>query len=200
MTRLHSSTFGARGFTAAGVYWRCHLSTHGRMRPTQKENSMSTIKDYSAEEWKAISGAPVAAGLLITLSDASGPVGIAKEAMAVGKAISESAVADASELVKAIAESAKPGGGRPELPDVPTGDRAKATETLLGVIKNAVATVQAKSPAEVQGYKTWLASVATKVSQASKEGGFLGIGGTLVSREEQDALKQLADVLGVSPS
>jgi hypothetical protein len=161
---------------------------------------MSTIKDYSAEEWKAISGAPVAAGLLITLSDASGPVGIAKEAMAVGKAISQSAVADASELVKAIAESAKPGGGRPELPDVPTGDRAKATETLLGVIKNAVAAVQAKSPAEVQGYKIWLASVATEVSQASKEGGFLGIGGTLVSREEQDALKQLADVLGVSPS
>jgi hypothetical protein len=39
--------------------------------------------------------------------------------------------------------------------------------------------------------------VAEKVSQASKEGGFLGIGGTVVSREEQEGLKQLADALGV---
>ena len=58
---------------------------------------MSKKTDYSPEEWKAISGAPVAAGLFITLSDASGPVGIAKEAMAVGKAITESAVGDAPE-------------------------------------------------------------------------------------------------------
>jgi hypothetical protein len=46
---------------------------------------MSTKTDYSAEEWKAISGAPVAAGLLITLSDPSGAVGITKEALAVGQ-------------------------------------------------------------------------------------------------------------------
>ncbi len=65
---------------------------------------MSTKNDYSAEEWKAITGAPVAAGLYITLADASGPVGIAKEAMAVGKAITESAGADAPEVVKALAE------------------------------------------------------------------------------------------------
>jgi hypothetical protein len=58
--------------------------------------------------------------------------------------------------------------------------------------------VQTKSPAEVGSYKTWLASVAEKVSKASKEGGFLGVGGTLVSREEQEALTQLADVLGTS--
>jgi hypothetical protein len=40
--------------------------------------------------------------------------------------------------------------------------------------------------------------VATKVSQASKEGGFLGIGGTLVSADEQAALQQLSDVLGIA--
>jgi hypothetical protein len=91
---------------------------------------MSTKNDYSAEEWKAISAAPVAAGLLITLSDASGPVGIAKEAMAVGKAISDSALGDAPEIVKSVGESVRSGGGRPELPDVPHGDRAKTKEAL----------------------------------------------------------------------
>jgi hypothetical protein len=40
--------------------------------------------------------------------------------------------------------------------------------------------------------------VAAKVSQASKEGGFLGIGGTPMSRDEQEALEQVADVLGVN--
>jgi hypothetical protein len=159
---------------------------------------MSKKNDYSDAEWKAISGAPVAAGLLITLADASGPVGIAKEALAVGKAISESGGGgDAPEIVKALAESVK-SGARPELPDVPTGDRAQMKAALVNILKTAVAAVQTKSPAEVEPYKTWLASVATKVSQASKEGGFLGIGGTLVSADEQAALKQLSEVLGIA--
>src|SRR4029450_6466097 len=158
---------------------------------------MSTKNDYSAEEWKAISAAPVAAGLLITLSDASGPVGIAKEAMAVGKAISDSALGDAPEIVKSVGESVRSAGGRPELPDVPHGDLAKTKEALISVIKTAVGALQTKSPTEVESYKAWLVSVAAKVAQASKEGGFLGIGGTLVSNDEQEALKQLTDVLGV---
>jgi hypothetical protein len=160
---------------------------------------MSNKTHYSAEEWKAISAAPVAAGLLITLSDPSGPVGIAKEAVAVGSAISQSASGDAPEIVKALAENVKSGGGRPEMPDVPSGDRAQTKAALIGAIRTAVGAVQSKSPGEVDGYKRWLASVATKVAHASKEGGFFGIGGTVVSSDEQEALKQLSEFLGVSP-
>jgi hypothetical protein len=159
---------------------------------------MSTKNDYSAEEWKAISGAPVAAGLIITLSDASGPVGIAKEALAVGKAIRDSAQAEAPEIVKALAEAVNSGAERPELPDLPTGDRAQAKAGLIGTIRTAVGAVERKSPSEVEAYKTWLASVAARVAQASKEGGFFGIGGTLVSRDEQEGLDLLAGVLGVN--
>jgi hypothetical protein len=159
---------------------------------------MSTKADYSPDEWKAISGAPVAAGLLVTLADASGPVGVAKEALAVGKAIAHSSLGDAPEIVKALAENVKSGAGRPELPDVPTGDRTQTKNALIGAIKTAVKAVESKSPAEVEPFKAWLASVAAKVSQASKEGGFLGFGGTLVSPEEDEALKQLSDVLGIS--
>ena len=158
---------------------------------------MSTKNDYSAEEWKAITGAPVAAGLLITLSDASGILGIAKEAMAVGKAITDSAGGDAPEIVKELAASVKNGGGRPELPVVPTGDRAQTEVALVGALQKAIGVVEKKSPGEVGAYKKWLASVATKVSEASKEGGFLGIGGTPVSPAEQKALRHLNEVLGV---
>ena len=158
---------------------------------------MSTKNDYSSEEWKAISGAPVAAGLFIVLADASGPVGISKEAHAVRNAITDAARGDAPEIIKALAETAKSGGERPELPDVPKGDSAKMRVALIRTIKTAVDAVERKSPGELDAYRTWLASVATKVAHASKEGGFLGIGGTLVSSDEQAALDQLADVLGV---
>lgn len=161
---------------------------------------MSTKNDYSEAEWKAISAAPAAAGLLITRADVSGPVGIAKEAAAVGKAISESALGDAPEIVKTLAESVKRGGGRPELPDLPTADRTQTTRTLIGVVRTAVGAVQTKSPSETESYKTWLASVAARVSQASKAGGLIGLSGTQFSTNEQEALAQLADVLGVSAS
>jgi len=57
---------------------------------------------------------------------------------------------------------------------------------------------EAEWPAEVGRYKAWLASVAVRVAHASKEGGFLGMGGTPVSAEEQAAVDQLAALLNVS--
>jgi hypothetical protein len=156
---------------------------------------MSTIKDYSAEEWQAISAAPAAAGLFITLSDASGPLGIAKEALTVGRTIMESASDSAPEIVRTLAESVKSGATRPALPAIPTGNRAQTIEALIALLKTAVRAVEAKSPAEAEPYKTWLASVAGKVAQASKEGGFLGMGGTVVSPDEEEALRQLSEVL-----
>jgi hypothetical protein len=161
--------------------------------------AMSTKADYTAEEWKAISGAPVATGLLVTLADASGPVGIAKEAMAVGKAIIQSASGEAPEIVRTLAETVKSGEVRPELPDIPKGDRTQTKNALIGLVKTAVRTVETKSPGEVEGFKAWLVSVAAKVAQASKEGGFLGFGGTLVSGEEEEALEHLNSLLGISP-
>jgi hypothetical protein len=158
---------------------------------------MSTKNDYSAEDWKAITGAPVAAGLFITLSDASGPIGIAREAMAVGKAIADSASVDAPEIVKSVATALQDAGGKPELPDVPRGDRAQTRLALIAVINQAVGAVEKRSPDEAGGYKTWLASVAHKVSEASKEGSILGFGGTLVSEDEQQGLRELGEVLGV---
>lgn len=159
---------------------------------------MSTRQDYDEVEWQAISSSPLAAGMLITLSDASGPIGIAKEAMAVSRAIAESASGDAPEVVKSLAESAKTWGGRPTMPEIPRGNREQMKSALLGAISAAVDAVEAKSPAEVESYKTWLASVAVRVAHASKEGGFLGVGGTPVSAEEQAAVEQLAAALNVS--
>jgi hypothetical protein len=133
--------------------------------------------------------------MFITLADTSGPVGIAKEAMAVGRAITDAAQGQTPEIVKAIATSMKD-SGRPETPDMPMmGNRAKSKLALTNTIKSAVDAVERHSPAEAEPYKAWLAAVARKVAEAAKEGGFLGMGGTLVSQKEEDALEELKAVL-----
>jgi hypothetical protein len=50
---------------------------------------MSKSTDYTAEEWKVISSAPMLAGLLVSVADIGGPIGMVKEAMAVVKAVTE---------------------------------------------------------------------------------------------------------------
>jgi hypothetical protein len=56
-----------------------------------------------------------------------------------------------------------------------------------------------KAPApEAEGYKRWLLTVAQRVAEAAKEGGFLGIGGVRVSEAEQATLAEIAGALGVA--
>jgi hypothetical protein len=86
--------------------------------------------------------------------------------------------------------------GRPETPDLPKmASRAESKEALTSAIKTAVDAVERHSPGEVQAYKMWLTNIAKKVAEASKEGGFLGMGGTLVSQSEEEALNELKAVL-----
>ena len=159
---------------------------------------MSTQKDYTPEEWKAISVAPFLAGLYVSMSDPSGLVGVAKEAMAVGRTIAETGLTSSTEIIKSLSEGFKAGGQRPEMPDIPKRDLTAARAAMAEHLQKATAVIAAKSPAEADAYKTWLLAAAKKVAEAAKEGGFLGFGGTLVSDQEQAALEELAGKLGVT--
>ena len=46
--------------------------------------------------------------------------------------------------------------------------------------------------------KEWLAGVAKATAEATKEGGFLGFGGTLISDEEKAALATVNTTLGLA--
>jgi len=156
---------------------------------------MATQKDFTADEWKNVTAAPFMAGLIVTMADLSGLVGITKEAAAVGKVIMESATNSSSELIRSLGESFK-SGARPELPAMPK-DREQARGSFIAKCGLAASTVAAKSPAEAQEFSAWLMSIARKAAEAAKEGGFLGFGGTQVSAQEQAALSQLGTALGV---
>jgi hypothetical protein len=187
---------------------------------------MTTRADYTEEEWEKLTQAPIMATLAIVAADMSGPIGLVKEITATVKTIQETAVsATAGELVKAIAVDVIESQQRKDQKDQgahPAGDASaqpangaqNSLESMRIDAKNpeeakqkavegcvaAAAIVAQKSPAEADEFKQWLMTIAIRTSEAAKEGGFLGIGGTRVSEKEKAELTTLASALGVSPS
>src|SRR6185503_9028933 len=91
----------------------CRLLWHGSWTTPQgrrgqhcsaneRRSRMSKQTDYTPEEWKTISAAPVLAGLLVSVSDMSGPIGLTKEAFAVVKGVTESSASTSNELIKTL--------------------------------------------------------------------------------------------------
>jgi len=158
---------------------------------------MSKQTDYTPEEWKLIATAPIMAGTIATLSDVSGPVGFVKEAFAVAKAASAAAQSTSNELIRSVVESLNARQGKPEMPQG-AKTAAEARAALIGVCRRALDTVSRKSPTDAAEYGRWLVALAKTATEAAKEGGFLGIGGTLVSPAETAAVNELASALGVT--
>ena len=113
---------------------------------------MSKSTDYTAEEWKVISSAPMLAGLLVTVADLSGPIGLVKEAVAVVKGVTETATSTSNELIRTVAETIKAGGGRPDTSELHT-DPASSRAKLIERCKQAAALVAQKSPAEAENIR-----------------------------------------------
>jgi hypothetical protein len=165
------------------------------LRGGTKEGTMSKQSDYTPEDWKTIAAAPILAGLYVSMADVSGPVGLAKEALAAGKATAEAAAAGDNELIRSIGETMKQ-SARANLPELPA-DAGQARGALLEACKRAAAAVKTRSPAEAEAYGKWLIAVSRKVAEGAKEGGFLGFGGMRVTEKENAALGELGSAVGV---
>jgi hypothetical protein len=160
---------------------------------------MTNQAEYSPEEWKAISEAPVSVALLIVTADISGPIGMTQEMIATAKTALEAGKQSSSALLHSIVASLEAKGGeKPQRPKV-SGKPEEVAQAMLSTITADVAIVEQNAPAGVDAYKDWLMAIAVQVANASREGGFLGFGGTRVSGGEQAALERLATTLGVPP-
>jgi hypothetical protein len=122
--------------------------------------------------------------------------GLLKESAAATKMMLTAASASQSPLLKALSDDLRSNVSLPDLPR--TADPALLRSAGIETIKASTALVSGKASAEeAREFSQWLAKIAQATAEATKEGGFLGFGGTQVSREEQAALEDLHAALGL---
>jgi hypothetical protein len=150
------------------------------------DKATQVIGSYGAD-WNKVAAAPVAAMMLVASSDLDGPFDTIKEVKAAqGALIAAVKAAPAGSLMGAAF-----GGGLTESALKSVRDMAKDRDALTRLITDAAAAVKQRSPGEAEAFTATLRSIGKATAEAAKEGGFLGIGGTLVSAEEEAALKKL---------
>lgn len=169
----------------------------------------------SIEEWGDVISVPASIGALVVTADPSGPMGLIKEFRAIMDSIKSyvDAHSASSPLMGAIHTylTTKPTeeeeadlkrwaedqqnemkANKPQTPEeMKDLVHARTTEVL--------ATLRAKGATEedLSLFKTMIYTVAEGVANASKEGTFLGFGGTRVSDAEKSVLAQIKAELGV---
>jgi hypothetical protein len=158
----------------------------------EADDKAEAVKNsFTDDEWMKVRLAPLAATFYVMSASPSGAIGSLKELTAAGDAM------------KAVLKDA----GATSLVNVAFGNVAAATEgemkmdekssrtTMLDAIKAASAAVKAKMPGEAANFASTLNDLAQTVASAAKEGGFLGIGGKQISKEEQQALDEIKAAL-----
>ena len=169
-------------------------------------------KDFTTEDWYTVlEGAGAAAGV-VAMSDPSGPIGLVKEAMASTEALRE----DTSQSPFITAFRTHVFGASKQQQDafmklaqekqaeVQTelqGEKLtqeQALQKVLDTLRSAVQFVETKAGAEAAAeYRRLLLQTAQRAAEASKEGGFLGFGGTVVSDAERGMLEQVRTALNL---
>jgi hypothetical protein len=164
---------------------------------------MTDKSNFTPEEWKLLLESVMMAGIAVTAAEPSGLWGMLKESLASGSALAQTQLDPRSgPLVKAVVadfetpqgQSIARGGLREKLAGRnPAELKAQCIETL----RQAGALIDSKAPDDAPAFKGWLREISQHVAEASKEGGFLGIGGVLVSDAEKATLTEISSVLGL---
>ena len=148
------------------------------------KEASATIAKYSPDQWSRVRLGPIAAAGLVIGASPSGVSGTASEVKALAAAIVEAKKDTAPTSIFNLASDKAVTAE--ELKSLPT-DRG----ALVALVRESVAAVASNNPGEAASYGKFLIDLATKVAEASKEGGFLGIGGTRISEAEQNAIDQI---------
>jgi Bacterial protein of unknown function (DUF937) len=146
---------------------------------------------FDDSQWMKLRTAPMAAMYVVAVSSPSGPIGLFQEIDAASDAVIDS-IKDVSPT--SVVGSAFGGGlSKEEVEQIKKDSPSK--ESALNSIKEGVRVVSQTSPADLPAYRQLILNVAQKVAEATKEGGFLGIGGTRVSKEEEQAIASIRAVI-----
>lgn len=148
---------------------------------------MTTKASFNAEDWTVITTAPALAGLLVASAE---PGGNLRESVALSRGYAEARARQPGELLEDVLTTA-PSLDASNRPKTPEDIRAAALEQLRRAVRTLDRVAQDD---ELVEYKRFVYSLAESVAHAHKEGGFLGIGGTPVSANEQQALDAIAAI------
>jgi hypothetical protein len=174
-----------------------HSATMGTAKPEVRAMVMEALGvgeraerlqgAFSQEEWTTVRLAPQAVTSYVMSADPSGAVGTTKELLAAGDALGALVKAALPTSLVDVAFGSL--GGKL---DAEAGlDTQMPRTKLLSMLREATASVKAKSPADAKSFGDTLVALSQKVAEASREGGFLGIGGTRVSQAEQQAIAEI---------
>jgi hypothetical protein len=160
--------------------------------------------NFSSDEWQQIVDGVLIAGLAVAYADNRGPT--RKEMKAFMKELT-SGEGDprGNWLIGAIATDIKAAGFGMSLTlgwragmhfDL-KGSRSERRARAMVLLGEVSDLLDRSVPSEVVAYKSWLVRMGKRVAEASKEGGFLGIGGRRVSDAEITALVEVCKALKV---
>lgn len=148
---------------------------------------------FSDVEWNTIRLSPLAATLYVVTAATSGVGAITREVTAATEGMrSLVKAALPTSLVDVAFGSAE---GDVEIPSGGDLDTGSPRAAMLRSVRAAAAAVKEKSPVDYRSFGDTLTALGRKVAEASKEGGFLGIGGTLVSEQEERAIAEIASAV-----
>lgn len=156
---------------------------------SDKANAVREMFDEA--EWLKVRTGPLAALYHVATVSASEPVGLTREFSAASDAIEETTRrAPPLSLIGTAF-----GNGLPEDQFLALSKSRPEPKVLLDGLHESTEIVARKSPSDVQAYRDVVMTAAQRAAEASKEGGFLGFGGTKVSAEEQAALDDIRTAL-----
>jgi len=162
---------------------------------------MTTKADYTSEEWEQLLEGPMSVTMYITIVS-PGVFGSIKEAMSVAKNIAKQSQESNTELLGALlADFQDKESAKLAQPEFESKDPVSIKKEVLDELGAVVSILDTKATSEEAAeVKAWLYQVSVDVANASKEGGFLGIGAVRVSDSEKAALDDIAGALGVDAS
>ena len=151
---------------------------------------MTTKAEFNAEEWQRVTEGPALAGLIVIAAQRGGTI---RESVQMAKAYTEAHEQHGdSDLLGEIVATP------PQLQKREFKTAEELRDEGLARVRESVALVEAKgTPDEVDAYKSFIVAVAKRAAEATKSGGFLGVGGERVSESEKEALGRLAETLGL---
>lgn len=161
--------------------------------------AVAPLGDYSKEEITQLTRALAQVVLGAGMSEKSGSFGLMREVVAAMRASSIFIGDSSNPLLEQIVTAADPG----ETDDAEKDANAKpesaqkAMDDGIEAAKTTHAMLMAKGKeADADAWAQLLLTAANAAVQATKTGGFLGIGGEKVTPSEQAYMQRLADTLG----